>query len=153
MSTSATETNGSSGNVAPPVGAICWLEIPATDIPRVAAFYNAVLGWTCFQPTEEQGTPSPVDSSMTVHMFTHASTLHGAFIRVPSVTSVVDLENKSSAAVLASFRVENLEQALNKVVESGGKVHVPKTPIGTTMGYCARIIDTEGNLQGLWSMN
>jgi predicted enzyme related to lactoylglutathione lyase len=124
MSTDATETKASSGNVAPPAGTICWLEIPATDIPRVATFYNAVLGWTCSQPTVEQGTPSPVDASMTVHMFTHAGSLHGAFIRVTSVTSIVDLENKSSAGVLASFRVENLEQALNKVVESGGKVHV-----------------------------
>ncbi|KAH8882389.1 hypothetical protein GQ53DRAFT_885394, partial [Thozetella sp. PMI_491] len=97
--------------------------------------------------------PSPVDPDLTVHIFTHAGALHGAFIQVPSVPRLMDADNKNTTGVLASFKVENLEQTLNKVVESGGTVHVPKTPIGTTMGNCARIVDTEGNLQGLWSMN
>lgn len=29
----------------------------------------------------------------------------------------------------------------------------PRTPIGGDMGYLARFIDSEGNLQGIWARN
>ncbi len=124
MSSNTSTTGDNAANTAPQNGTICWLEIPATDIPRVAAFYNAVLGWTCYQPTAEQGKPSPLDGTLTVHMFAHAGTLHGAFIRMASVPSLADADNKNTAGVLTSFKVDNLDSALNKVVEKGGKVHV-----------------------------
>lgn len=103
-------------------GTICWLEIPVTDVARAAAFYNAVLGWTCLQPTEEQGRPSPGDPNVTVHMFTHGESLHGAFLRMPSTSCIAD--NTKISGVVASFKVEEVTQALAKVVEQEGKVHV-----------------------------
>lgn len=120
----SSDTNTTTNPTAPQRGTICWLEIPATDISRVAAFYNAVLGWTCHQPTAEQGTPSPLGPDVTVHMFTHAGTLRGAFNHVASVPAVADSNNKNTASVLTTFMVENIQDALEKVVRSGGKVHV-----------------------------
>ena len=118
-----TNTGESGQGHTPPVnGTMCWLEIPATDIPRVAAFYNAVLGWTCLQATEEQGTPSPQDPKVTVHMFTHAGTLNGAFLHQPSGSSITD--NTKAASVIATFKVEDVAEALAKVEEKGGKIHL-----------------------------
>jgi predicted enzyme related to lactoylglutathione lyase len=33
-------------------GKICYIEIPATDIPRSAAFYEALFGWRTRQRTD-----------------------------------------------------------------------------------------------------
>jgi predicted enzyme related to lactoylglutathione lyase len=43
----------------------------------------------------------------------------------------------------------NIDSAIAQIEPAGGKVTVPKTPIGPDMGFFARFLDPEGNLVGL----
>jgi uncharacterized protein len=46
----------------------------------------------------------------------------------------------------------DLNATLAKVESAGGKVVVPKMPLGDmSPGYVAQFIDSEGNRLGLWS--
>ena len=45
--------------------------------------------------------------------------------------------------------VPNIEAALTKIEELGGKTVAGKRPVGT-FGFAAYFNDTEGNLMGLW---
>jgi len=47
----------------------------------------------------------------------------------------------------------NLQPVLDKVVENGGQLILPKTEISPEMGYFALFADTEGNKLGLHSTN
>ncbi|SPQ26225.1 b74375f8-e0a9-43bc-ad4c-6d87b52f8971 [Thermothielavioides terrestris] len=141
-------------DACPAAGEICWLEVPCTDIDRALSFYSAVLGWESANP---EGCPSPLPGPMegtdAVHMFRRGR-MHGAFVKMSSpdgVAAVVDAAHPAKAPVLASYNVSSIEETLAKVEAAGGRVHVPKTAIaGGSMGYFARFVDTEGNLQGIW---
>lgn len=86
-------------------------------------------------------------------MFRH-SDLYGAFVKMSNaggVASVADNENPARMPVLASLRVESIDETSGKVVGSGGRVFINKTALaGGTFGYFARYIDTEGNLIAVW---
>ncbi|KAB5515208.1 hypothetical protein GE09DRAFT_980088 [Coniochaeta sp. 2T2.1] len=133
------------------IGQIWWLEVPCKSVPRAAAFYAAVLGWKC--PDPEKGNPAPAPGVATAHPF-NCGMLNGAFAKMASdddVASVADAANQGRMPVLATYLVASIDDTLAKVEEAGGRVHVPKTEIGGNMGFFARFIDTEGNLQGIWA--
>ncbi len=108
-------------NGLPPTGTICWFEVPITDVARAAAFYKAVLGWECTQATDESGTSSTIDESVSVHMFTKGP-LHGCFVKVARVTSIADPADHSVMTPLATFKVDDVNEALDLVTKNGGKV-------------------------------
>ncbi|KAJ9130174.1 hypothetical protein NKR19_g10005 [Coniochaeta hoffmannii] len=133
------------------IGQILWLEVPCKSVSRAAAFYSAVLGWNC--PDPEEGKPSPAPGLETAHPF-KCGILKGAFSKMASeddVASVADSANQARMPVLATYLVHSIDETLAKVQEAGGKVHVPRTEIGNNMGFFARFVDTEGNLQGIWA--
>lgn len=155
------------------IGQIWWLEVPCKSVPRAAAFYSAVLGWKC--PDPEKGNPAPAPGIETAHPF-NCGMLRGAFSKMASeddIASVADSGNQGRMPVLATYLVQTIDETLAKVEEAGGKVHVyvahlivlvrrdstddivnsPKTEIGGNLGFFARFIDTEGNLQGIWAAN
>ncbi|KFY69803.1 hypothetical protein V499_09747 [Pseudogymnoascus sp. VKM F-103] len=135
----------------PPYGQFCWLEVPVTDIERAKDFYTSVFNWEC----SPQGSPSPLTGARDViHMFTKGG-LHGAFVTVAEDCMVKAYDEKSpgKAPVLPTFCVESIEETLKVVESKGGRLHVPKTDIGGGMGFFARFIDSEGNLQGIWAQN
>ena len=45
--------------------------------------------------------------------------------------------------------VASIDTALTKVQAGGGSLVMPKTEIGTSMGWIAAFLDTEGNIIGL----
>ncbi|KAK3898323.1 hypothetical protein C8A05DRAFT_38088 [Staphylotrichum tortipilum] len=137
-------------------GAICWLEVPCTSLPRAVAFYTAVLGWSSADPSSTPLGPGVLEGNAGLHMFTGGGgQLNGAFVvmsKPEGVAVVADEGDIAKMGVLPSYRVESVEETLGRVVENGGRVHVPKMAIaGGSMGYFARFIDTEGNLQGIWA--
>ncbi|KAG7287164.1 hypothetical protein NEMBOFW57_006669 [Staphylotrichum longicolle] len=138
----------------PAVGELCWLEVPCNDIARVVSFYTTVLGWESADPASSPSLPGAMDGTDAVHMF-KTSKLSGAFVKMSKpegVATVADAAHPAKAAVLTSFFVPSIEETLKKVEDAGGRVHVPKTAIaGGSMGYFARFIDSEGNLQGIWA--
>ncbi|KAL2131976.1 hypothetical protein VTI74DRAFT_4377 [Chaetomium olivicolor] len=142
-------------NQMPTAGELCWLEIPCTDVARVVAFYRIVLGWESADPASTPLMPTAIEGADGVHIFRSGKMHQGCFVKMSKpegVAAVADSDNLAKSAVLASYYVVSIEETLKKVEEAGGRVHVPKTPIaGGSMGYLARFIDSEGNLQGLWS--
>lgn len=48
---------------------------------------------------------------------------------------------------------KNLQLYLDRIVQNGGKVLIPKTPHADNSGYFATFIDSEGNRLGLHSSN
>jgi predicted enzyme related to lactoylglutathione lyase len=106
------------------IGQIWWLEVPCKSVPRAAAFYSAVLGWTCADP--EKGSPAPAPGTESVHVF-KCGLLTGAFAKMAAeddVASAADAAHPGRMPVLATYLVASIDEALAKVEKVGGKVHV-----------------------------
>ncbi|EXK39493.1 hypothetical protein FOXG_05375 [Fusarium oxysporum f. sp. lycopersici 4287] len=131
------------------LGQICWLEVPVRDVPRAKAFYMELFGWE-FVPEPQKAVGDCVKS---MHFFNKGKTLHGAFLEHDEEYHVINNNPDKPGAlpVLPTLCVLDCEETLAKANAIGGKTAVPKTAIGGGMGYFARVIDTEGNMIGLWS--
>lgn len=118
---------------------INWFEIPATDFSRAVSFYKAILGLE-IKETEMFGTKMgffPTDGT----------NVSGAIVQGEGY-------KPSSEGVIAYLNGGNdLQNVLDKVEDSNGKVIVPKTQISPEMGYFGMFIDTEGNKMAVHSKN
>ena len=118
---------GVEGSVARP-GGVSYLAIPARDVARSAAFYQAVFGW------ELRGDPdTPSFSDGTGHVIGHWRT---------------DLEPAGEAGVRPYVYVEDLEAALERAAAQGAEVVEPYAE-GTLR--IAVIRDPAGNAIGIWT--
>ena len=118
---------GVEGSVARP-GGVSYLAIPARDVARSAAFYQAVFGW------ELRGDPdAPSFSDGTGHVIGHWRT---------------DLEPAGEAGVRPYVYVEDLGAALDRAAAQGAEVVEPYTE-GTLR--IAVIRDPAGNAIGIWT--
>ena len=59
----------------------------------------------------------------------------------------------SGSGTIVYLPTKKIDAAIAEVEPAGGKVVIPKTPIGPNMGYFARVQDPEGNLVGLFGMH
>ena len=109
-------------------GKLSYMEIPATDTARAAAFYANVFGWTIRGDDRHRS-------------FTDASgELIGAFEPGNSISR--------EAGVLPYVYVQGLDATLEKVQANGGEVVKPAYPEGAL--WVATFRDCEGNLMGVW---
>ncbi|HRD57381.1 MAG TPA: VOC family protein [Ferruginibacter sp.] len=122
--------------------AISWFEIPATNLERATNFYEAIF--------ETKLIPMDMDN-IKMRMF-----------------AITDMENGVGGAVVDSGGFHkpsatdgsliylngnpDLQNILNRVVNAGGTIMVPKMEISPEYGYMAVIMDTEGNRIGLHSI-
>ena len=118
---------------------INWFEIPSSDFSRAVTFYKAILGLE-IKETEMFGTKMgffPTDGE----------NVSGAIVQgedyKPSTDGVVAYLNGGN----------DLQNVLDKVESSNGKVIVPKTQISPEMGYFGMFIDTEGNKMAVHSIH
>lgn len=113
-------------------------ELPFVDPGTIKGFYGNVFGWQMLQidpgyymattaPSDERGMPKEVGG------------INGSFKKRtgPEETPVIVI------------RVASVEDAVQKAVEAGGKIVLPRQTIGE-WGTYARIADPEGNVLGLW---
>jgi predicted enzyme related to lactoylglutathione lyase len=110
-------------------GKICYLEIPAADIPRSADFYTKVFGWGIRQRPD--GPPSFDDTTGQVS---------GRWVtgRPPS----------PQPGLLFYIMVDNVAATIDAVVAHGGKL---VQPIGADAPeITARFSDPAGNVIGLY---
>lgn len=118
---------------------INWFEIPARDFSRAVAFYKTILGLE-INETEMFGTKMgffPTDGQ----------NVSGAIVQGEDY-------KPSTEGILAYLNGgKDLNEILNKVEKSNGKVIVPKTQISPEMGYFGMFIDTEGNKMAVHSIN
>jgi predicted enzyme related to lactoylglutathione lyase len=118
---------GVEGSVARP-GGVSYLAIPARDVARSAAFYQAVFGW------ELRGDPdAPSFSDGTGHVIGHWRT---------------DLEPAGEAGVRPYVYVEDLEAALERAAAQGAEVVQPYAEGSLRI---AVIRDPAGNAIGIWT--
>jgi len=108
-----------------------WVEIPTKDIDRAAKFYGAIFGKE--YEVREDG-PRKI-----VILGQGENNEAGA-----SLTQIDGFEPSSNGA-LAYFNADaDIDGALKKVAESGGKVVIPKTLMWEGQVY-ATFLDSEGN--------
>ncbi|MDB4923308.1 VOC family protein [Mucilaginibacter sp.] len=118
--------------------AINWFEIPAKNLARAKAFYEAVLGI-------EMITPFP---DMKYAMFP-ADMQNGEI--GGGLLEEEGYEPSQQGALIYLNGGDDLDIPLAKVEAAGGKIILPKTSIGPN-GFMGRFIDTEGNRIAFHSM-
>ncbi len=117
---------------------ISWFEIPVSSMDRAIAFYNTVLGLQ-LQKGDINGMPYTMFSN-------DMSGVSGALAQGQG------FEPSTSGTSVYFDGGNDLAEPLSRVEGAGGRVMVPKTPIGEGMGYFAIFTDSEGNKVGLFSM-
>ena len=112
---------------------ISWVEIPAVDFKRAVSFYTTVL------KTELEVIESESEKM-------------ACFPGGEGAVSLAEGFKPSRDGVLVSFDAgEDLDGALNRILENGGAIHTPKTKIQVEgRDYFALFIDSEGNKVGLY---
>ena len=117
---------------------VIWFEIYVQDIPRAKAFYESV-----FQVKLER-LNSPGIEMWSFPMSMERTGASGALVKREGVSS-----GGNSTLVYFSCADCAIEAAL--VTTYGGHVHRRKMSIGE-YGFIALVVDTEGNLLGLHSL-
>jgi predicted enzyme related to lactoylglutathione lyase len=110
-------------------GKICYVEIPARDIARSAAFYRTVFGWRIRQRgdghTASDDTPGEV-----------------------SGTWVLGRSPAPEPGLLLYVMVDDISQAVDAIVTNGGEI---VQPVGVDAPeITARFRDPAGNVIGLY---
>lgn len=118
-----------------PVG---WFEIYVQDMDRAKAFYEGVFG------VQLAKLDSPEIEIWAFPMDNERYGAPGALVRMPGFAS-------GANSVLIYFTCADCAVEAAKAASSGGKLEKEKFSIGQ-YGYISLIIDTEGNMIGLHSM-
>ncbi len=122
--------------------AISWFEIPTTDINRAQKFYETIFG-IVMMPMDLPSIKMrmfPLDDMMT--QVGGALVDSGGFHK-PSATD---------GPLIYLNGNPDVQNILDKVVEAGGSIMVPKTEISPDYGFMAVFMDTEGNRVALHSV-
>jgi predicted enzyme related to lactoylglutathione lyase len=107
---------------------VSYLQIPASDPQKAAAFYQGVFGWTV-----DTNRPDPSFADGTGHVIGH-------FIADASVAG--------EAGVRPFIYVERVDDTLEKVAAHGGAVVTTPYPEGDL--WVATFRDPAGNVLGVW---
>jgi len=110
-------------------GHLSYLEIPAVDIERSAAFYETVFGWHVHR--RDNGQVSFDDRS-------------GTLIGRWHVTHQVSRE----PGLLPFIYVEQIDEIVQHIVKQGGQIVKQRYPEGNLL--VATFRDPAGNLMGIW---
>lgn len=117
---------------------ISMFEIPATDISRAIGFYEALLDIEIEQMDVE---------GMRMGILPYKEQMvTGVIIQTEGYKPSAD------GVTLYLNAGENLQVALNRVEENGGKIILPKTAHADNSGYFAIFLDSEGNKMALNSL-
>ena len=110
-------------------GHVSYLEIPAIDLEKSAAFYEAVFGWSLRR--NEAGHPSFDDRS---------GDLIGRW--------VADRVVSREPGLLPFIYVDHIDEIVERVVTKGGEIVKPPYAEGDL--WVATIRDPAGNVMGIW---
>jgi predicted enzyme related to lactoylglutathione lyase len=110
-------------------GKLCYLEIPAIDVHRSAAFYERAFGWTIRD--RDTGRPSFDDTTGEVS---------GAWVR--------DRPPATEPGVLPYIMVASAERAAEAVIAAGGDIVLPVGRYGSEV--LATFRDPGGNVMGIY---
>jgi uncharacterized protein len=121
------------------MGKVVHFEIPFDDKARAMQFYGSCFGWQLADMPEMQYVMAATTEVDERQMPKEPGAINGGLFQRPTEapypTIYVD--------------VQSIDEALAKVEGAGGKIVTPNTQI-PGMGAYARIMDTEGNIIGLF---
>jgi uncharacterized protein len=109
---------------------IRFLQIPTVDVSASARFYERALGWTV--RTRSDGSTAFDDTAAEV-----------------SGEWVLGRRAADDTGVLVYVRVDDVEATLDKIVEAGGEIIVPRTQQGEDIAH-ATFRDPTGNVLGVF---
>lgn len=114
-----------------------YIELQADDVERAARFYHDLFGWDL----DEAGESSP-----TKHWRFRADGLSGGILKRSAPAPEPD---QSTNAFVCSFKVDDFDQAVDRITGLGGQVALAKfaVPGQCWTGY---FLDTEGNTFGVY---
>jgi len=115
-------------------------EVPYDDLERAKKFYIDVFGWKIqSMPEMNYNIVHTVDVDEQ-QMPKDKGAINGGMYKRD------DLSAKGPVIVIS---VQSIDESIKKIEKVGGKVFKSKVSVGQ-MGFYAQIIDTEGNIIGLW---
>ncbi|MDR3411902.1 MAG: VOC family protein [Formivibrio sp.] len=117
---------------------VCWFEIYVQDMPRARRFYEAV-----FQ-TQLTQLETPDMEMWAFPMLPERPGATGSLVKMPGVPS-------GANSVLVYFSCADCAIEANRATTAGGRIFKEKFSIGQ-YGFIALVVDTEGNMIGLHSM-
>ncbi len=117
---------------------VCWFEIYVEDMDRAKKFYEMVFD------IQLSKLDSPGMEIWAFPMQSEGGGAAGSLVKMPGLSS-------GANSVLVYFSCTDCAIEAAKAVKAGGKIQKEKTSIGQ-YGYIGLIIDTEGNMIGLHSM-
>lgn len=111
---------------------IVHFELPADDVARAKAFYEALFGWT-IEPVPGMGDYHGVVTSDS------ASDIHGGM-----------MARQNPGHVFVTYvSTDSVDESLAKAIALGATEMMPKMPV-PGMGWFAQFRDPEGTIMGLW---
>jgi len=117
-----------------------WFEIPTVDLERAAKFYSELLE---AEIKVVQYGPYP----MAFFPWTKEHNIGGALV------SSAEGKPSPDGPIIYFHAGDELTPMLERAVNAGGKVVLPKTKISDEVGYIAKFSDSEGNTIALHSKN
>ena len=125
-----------------PGNALNWFEIPVTDFERAKKFYESIFDYQ--MPENMMGK---VRMGFFLYDFQNG--------KVGGAICKSEMHKPSQEGSLVYLNCQpDLQPILERIENAGGKILQQKTKISEeqTLGFCALIIDTEGNKVALHSM-
>ena len=115
-------------------------EIPYDNEDRAKKFYQNVFGWQITKmPDMDYSMVTTVDSDPQTMRPKTPGAINGGMLK----------KDSTGPYPILVIDVEDCDAHVAKAEAAGGKVVIPKFAIGN-FGYYARIVDTEGNIIGIW---
>lgn len=118
---------------------IAIVEIPTTNFTRAITFYEAILGIT-IERVEMDG----------IQMGLFPNDGESPFVQLINGGAYTP---SSTGAIIYLNAGEDLQVMADSIQANGGEIQLPKTEIGSEMGFYAMFLDTEGNKLGLHSVS
>lgn len=112
-------------------------EIHAADPDRAVNFYKNLFGW------EFQKWEGPMEYWLVITGPNDQPGINGGLVRRQG-----EIDGQAVIAYVCTVDVENLDASVEKAVNNGGQIALPKMPI-PGMGWLAYCKDTEGNIFGM----
>lgn len=122
--------------------AISWFEIPTTQLDRAQAFYETVLG----RPMRREAMGPSMGA-----VFAYGADedgVGGALMMGPSAPPVA-----AGGTLVYLDASPSLDAALQRVLDQGGSIALPRTALPPGMGSFAHISDLDGNRVGLHALD
>ena len=111
---------------------IIHFELPADDLARARSFYTSIFGWKITDPWK-------MEYYLVETKDKDGNGINGGMMK-----------RKGAGQPFTNYiAVAEIDDTLAKIKAAGGRIAMPKTEIGTNMGWIAAFIDTEANIIGL----